>query len=57
MSSFPGERQIDAGAAAPYPHDQRTAEIGPLRVPRPAGPRPPTPLPDPRDWSFELIEQ
>ena len=57
MSSFPEEHQIDAGASAPGPDDPRAAEIGPLQAPRPAGPRPATTLPDPSDWSFELIEQ
>ena len=57
MSSFPGERRVSVGAPTPYPHDQRKAESGPLQAPRPPGPRPAAPLPDPSDWSFELVEQ
>lgn len=57
MSSFPGERRVSVEVPEPYPNDRRKAERGPLLAPRPAGPRPSAPLPDPSDWSFELIEQ
>ena len=57
MSGFPGERRVSVAAPEPYPNDRRKAERGPLQAPRPAGPRPSAPLPDPSDWSFELIEQ
>ena len=57
MSSFSGERRVDAGVPSPFPQDQRITEIRPLQSPRPAGPRPAATLPDPSDWSFELIEQ
>ncbi|HWH81804.1 MAG TPA: SpoVR family protein, partial [Burkholderiaceae bacterium] len=57
MSTFPGERRVEVGPSAPYPHDRRQAEKGPLREPRPPGPRPAAPLPDPSDWTFELVEQ
>ena len=56
MSGFPGERRVSVDAPAPYPHDRRIAERGPLQAPHPAGPRPSAPLPDPSDWTFELIE-
>jgi len=57
MSGFPGERRVSVAAPEPYPNDRRKAERGPLQAPRPPGPRPSAPLPDPSDWSFELIEQ
>ena len=57
MSGFPGERRVSADAPAPYPHDRRIAERGPLQSPLSAGPRPSAPLPDPSDWTFELIEE
>ncbi len=57
MSGFPGERRVSVAAPAPYPHDRRKAEAGPLQWARPPGPRPAAPLPDPSDWTFELIEQ
>ncbi|MEO8059026.1 MAG: SpoVR family protein [Burkholderiales bacterium] len=38
-------------------NDRRKAERKPLQAPLPAGPRPASKLPDPSDWSFELIEQ
>jgi len=57
MSGFPGERRVSVGAPETYPNDRRKAERGPLQAPRPAGSRPSAPLPDPSDWSFELIEQ
>ncbi|CAN5792212.1 SpoVR family protein [soil metagenome] len=57
MSNFPGERRVSVEPPAPYPNDRRKAERGPLQAPRPPGPRPATRLPDPSDWSFELIEQ
>jgi stage V sporulation protein R len=57
MSSFPGERRVSVGAPMPYPNDRRKAERGPLQFPRPPGPRPAAALPDPSDWTFELIEQ
>jgi len=57
MSGFPGERRVSVEAPQVYPNDRRKAERGPLQAPRPAGPRPSAPLPDPSDWSFELIEQ
>jgi stage V sporulation protein R len=56
MSGFPGERRVSVAAPEPYPNDRRKAERGPLQAPRPPGPRPSAPLPDPSDWSFELIE-
>jgi stage V sporulation protein R len=57
MSGFPGERRVSVAAPEAYPNDRRKAERGPLLAPRPAGPRPSAPLPDPSDWTFELIEQ
>ena len=57
MSTFPDERRVSVAAPAPHPHDRRKAELGPLQAPRPPGPRPAAPLPDPSDWTFELIEQ
>ncbi|MEP6877043.1 MAG: SpoVR family protein, partial [Burkholderiales bacterium] len=57
MSGFPGERRVSVAAPEPYPNDRRKAERGPLQAPRPAGPRPSSRLPDPSDWSFDLIEQ
>ncbi len=56
MSGFPGERRVSVDAPAAYPKDRRIAERGPLQAPRPAGERPSAPLPDPSDWTFELIE-
>ncbi len=56
MSGFPDERRVSVNAPATYPKDRRVAERGPLQAPRPAGPRPSAPLPDPSDWTFELIE-
>ena len=57
MSTFPDERRVSVEAPRPYPHDRRKAEQGPLQWPLPPGPRPAEPLPDPSDWSFELIEE
>ena len=57
MSDFPGERRIGAAAPIPYPEERRQAERGPLQAPLPPGPRRSEPLPDPSDWTFELIEQ
>jgi stage V sporulation protein R len=57
MSGFSGERRVSVAPPEPYPNDRRRAERGPLQAPRPAGPRPGAPLPDPSDWSFDLIEQ
>jgi len=57
MSTFPGERRVSVSLPERYPNDRRLAERGPLRAPRPPGPRPSAPLPDPSDWTFELIEQ
>ena len=57
MSGFPGERRIGVAAPIPYPEDRRQAERGPLQAPLPPGPRRSEPLPDPSDWTFELIEQ
>ena len=56
MSGFPGERRVSVDAPAPYLNDRRVAERGPLQTPRSAGARPSAPLPDPSDWTFELIE-
>ena len=57
MSGFPGERRFSVEAPAPHPDDRRKAESGPLQWARPPDPRPAAPLPDPSDWTFELIEQ
>ena len=57
MSGFPGERRLTVEAPAPHPDDRRKAESRPLQWARPPGPRPAAPLPDPSDWTFELIEQ
>ena len=57
MSGFPGERRFSVEAPAPHPDDRRKAESGPLQWARPPGPRLAAPLPDPSDWTFELIEQ
>ncbi len=57
MSTFPGERRVSVAAPTPYPNDRRKAESGPLLAPRPPGPRPDSPLPDPSDWTFELVER
>ncbi|MBS0444894.1 MAG: SpoVR family protein [Proteobacteria bacterium] len=57
MTSFRGERRVSAGPDdPPYPNDRRRHPGKPLMHPRPAGPRPEKPLPDPSDWTFELIE-
>jgi stage V sporulation protein R len=55
MSMFPGERRVSVAAPSSYPNDRRKAESGPLLAPRPPGPRPDSPLPDPSDWTFELV--
>ncbi|MEO5698240.1 MAG: SpoVR family protein [Burkholderiaceae bacterium] len=57
MTGFPGERRVSVGVSPPRPHDRRKAEYVQLLAPHPAGARPATPLPDPSDWSFDLIEQ
>ncbi len=57
MTGFPGERRLVVGPWPPFTADRRKAELHPLMAPRPAGPRSATPLPDPSDWSFELVEQ
>ena len=57
MSGFPGERRINVGPPPPFMGDRRKSERKPLQAPLPAGPRPASKLPDPSDWSFELIEQ
>jgi stage V sporulation protein R len=57
MSMFPGERRVSVAAPSSYPNDRRKAESGPLLAPRPPGPRPDSPLPDPSDWTFELVER
>ena len=45
------EPRVSAGARRLRP--ERTLPD----TPSPAGPRPEAPLPDPSDWTFELIEQ
>jgi len=57
MSGFPGERRVSVGAPPRCPNDRRRAERQALKAPRPRGERPRGPLPDPSDWSFDLIEQ
>ncbi|HET6599406.1 MAG TPA: SpoVR family protein [Burkholderiaceae bacterium] len=57
MMHFQGERRVDDGLRAARLKDRRKAERQGLRAPLPAGPRPAARLPDPSDWSFELIEQ
>ena len=57
MSGFPGERRINVGPPPPFMGDRRKSERKPLQAPLPAGARPAAKLPDPSDWSFELIEQ
>ncbi len=57
MSGFPGERRINVGQPPPFMGDRRRSERKPLQAPLRAGPRPAAKLPDPSDWSFELIEQ
>ncbi len=57
MSGFPGERRVSVSVPRLYPNDRRKAERQPLQAPRPPRARPPRPLPDPSDWSFDLIEQ
>lgn len=53
MSTFPEARPI----ASPFAEPRRAPTAPGLQAPRPAGPRPERPLPEPSDWSFELIEQ
>jgi len=57
MSGFPGERQVGVSAPRLHPNDRRKAERQALQAPRPPRARPPGPLPDPSDWTFDLIEQ
>jgi stage V sporulation protein R len=56
----PLERTGGAPPAGPRwlsPGDRRRPTRFTLEEPLPAGPRPSSPLPDPTDWTFELIEQ
>jgi stage V sporulation protein R len=57
MTSFRGERRASAEPPAPYPGDRRRHHGLPLLAPLPPGPQPASPLPDPSDWTFELIEE
>ena len=57
MTEFVGERRVGVGRPAPFAGDRRRTVAKPLQAPHPPGPRPAAPLPDPSDWSFELVEQ
>ena len=57
MTGFPGERRVSDEPFESFTDDRRKAERKTLTEPLPAGPRPAQRLPDPSDWSFELIEQ
>jgi stage V sporulation protein R len=57
MSEFSQERRWhDDGGRVPTTGDRRQPRQA-LEQPLPPPPRPEKPLPDPSDWSFELIEQ
>lgn len=65
MSSFPGEGEAALVTTTQTPPPalrrerfvRRPAETASLRAPLHAGPRRAEPLPDPSDWSFELLDQ
>ncbi|KAB0584556.1 SpoVR family protein [Ideonella dechloratans] len=57
MSDFSQERRWhDDRSRIPDGQDRRKGRVA-LQAPLPPGPRPEHPLPDPSDWTFELITQ
>jgi stage V sporulation protein R len=57
MRSFPKERRVNPNQVLSLPDERRRHNRGVLQEPLPPGPRPTSRLPDPSDWTFELIEQ
>jgi stage V sporulation protein R len=57
MTHFEGERRSGTNPAFPVARERRRVPRTTLQAPLPAPPRPERPLPDPSDWSFELLEQ
>jgi stage V sporulation protein R len=57
MRSFPKERRVKPNKILLPPDERRRGNRGVLQAPLPPGPRPTNRLPDPSDWTFELIEQ
>ncbi len=47
----------EGDAVRTAPGDRRPGQAAVPSEPLPAGPRPAAPLPDPSDWTFELVEQ
>jgi len=57
MTHFEGERRSQTNPPVPVAHERRRVPRSTLQAPLPAPPRPTSPLPDPSDWNFDLLEQ
>ena len=57
MTHFEGERRSETNPPMPVARERRRVPRTTLQAPLPPPPRPDHPLPDPSDWSFELLEQ
>ncbi len=57
MTHFEGERRSETNLSVPVARERRRVPRTTLQAPLPPPPRPEHPLPDPSDWSFELLEQ